>query len=684
MDQVRLRINKELADYQEIEGLPVSFKIQTDEFSGIAAPKNSQIDNVAKRLALPSTRNNQRIVSPIEGGLVGASLTVNGSLVFEGNARHVQTEYKAGSLLGYAFEMNSGAKALFESLGSRTLRGLDLGNTEYSLENIEASWAKTGANDLAVWAPVYYGETGDADNNFTPSLLRPHVFFKTITDVIFKDLGVSVESQFFNTDFFRRFTYLFGVGEKWSVSGNAAQQFHVSTGFSTTANSGVPAFIDFVNEFLDTGAIVNGDVATLSGGVWDFQVLIPTVTNAIVRFEIPGFYTQVLQQQQLTIIGPLAVPTGSVARISVEQIDQTQPGVVDIGPFWKGDRQEDPGIGQDVRLSSCLHGEKIITFLESISHMFNLAWYYDPVFKKLHVDPRFDFTLGGVNYEGFYKRIIEGTSDWVDRLDTEQVTTQRGLRPFGDYLTLSTKAESSNWFDNAENKGSYSDIPLGGARFNFSPTGNDGSTSENPMFETLLLTGFANTSTSPNIAHMPCVVPDTDTPSTVPDPTYESGPKYGYYAGDIDNYSPWKWNGSDRSARPVIYQTPKITNSASVTVATGYNDYLTNTGPGLTTLPGLVSIFYPKWLAIMERGLVLSAMAQLEFFDINPSADVFRESKVVRYSSERKAFIFVKADGFQPLKGRGATVTMFEHVEPTQEDIGRLVSNTQEVNTNLF
>lgn len=178
MDQVRLRINKELADYQEIEGLPVSFKIQTDEFSGIAAPKNSQIDNVAKRLALPSTRNNQRIVSPIEGGLVGASLTVNGSLVFEGNARHVQTEYKAGSLLGYAFEMNSGAKALFESLGSRTLRGLDLGNTEYSLENIEASWAKTGANDLAVWAPVYYGETGDADNNFTPSLLRPHVFFK--------------------------------------------------------------------------------------------------------------------------------------------------------------------------------------------------------------------------------------------------------------------------------------------------------------------------------------------------------------------------------------------------------------------------------------------------------------------------------------------------------------------------
>ena len=675
MSQVRIRIDNIEADYTETDALPLSFTVQTDSFDQIGSPENSEIDNAAKRLGLPGTLANQRIAEASNGAVQPCQITVDGAPSFEGSARLVQKEREDGELLGFGFRLFSGAKSLFKELGGGTLRGLDLGSISYDLATIEASWSYSAAVSFqrAVFAPVYYGALADAvNNNFTTSDVRPHIFVRRILESIWTRLRVSVDSSLFDSPLFDRLVYLFSVGDQWNAIGNAAEEFDVSTGFSTTITAGGGSiYIDLPNETTDTAAIWNLNFASLNGGTWEFEIDISTITNGNAFLEISGFSDIPLQQQQFNqTFGPISVPSGAIARIRVDQVNPTQPTFISAPIRIRGYQQADPGVGQSIELASCLHDEKITDFLAGLSHMFNLAWHFDPATRILTVDPRFPFVINSIRYDGFYQRLSTGSEDWTGRVDQTSTVEQEGVRPFGNYIDLGYTPEDSYWWRNAKFKGSQEGTPFLGTRFEFSESGEDGVSSQNPFFEDLIMTGPNGT----NISYMPAIVPSDDQ-GVVSDPTYEAGPKLAIFGGDVLGWGSWYWNGSIRASRPILYQQPKTSNDTGQTLCISYADY--NTGVGSPNqIRGLTYSFYLPWLVQLERATRLGCDLNLELHDLRSNADLFRRMKIITIRGQRRAFIFEKASNFEPLKAEAAGSVLWEVSPVLFDDLARLLNSS--------
>lgn len=668
MNQVSLRINAQEADYVDIESLPMSFRVQADEFTGIASPENVSIDNAAKRVAIPGTLRNQSIVEEIKGEAVPCVLAVDGAPSFIGKARVTQTERERGNLLGYGLQLLSGAKALFKELGGATLRGLNLGEVTYDLTEIEASWNYTAANSsrLAVWAPVYYGDTGDPDNNYTPSLLRPHPFVRRILEAIWKKLRVTCSSNLFDSPLFDRLVYLYGVGDLWNVTGNAGYEFQASLPTPETVTISSAPYLHLPNESIDTAGIFNGSVASLGGGEWTFEILVSVLQNVTLTLEITGMADIPLQANVLNQIGPIGVPSGSIARIRVDLNAGASSGTIFEPVTWRGVRSADPGIGDQVSIASCLHDKKITDFLSGLAHAFNLAFHFDPSTRVLTVDPRFDFKIQGVTYEGFYKRISQGSEDWSGRADITSSLEVDGVRPFGNFLALGYQPEDSNWWRQARFKGSNDGVPFLGARYEFSETGIDGAESRNPFFEDLILTGVGGT----NIQHLPAMVPSDDQ-NVIGEPTYEGNPKLAIFAGNVDGYADWKWNGSVSTTRPVLYQQPKPENTTGQDLCITYSDYQSYTYAP-TRIKGLASTFYATWLTQLERAKFVEVDLLLELHDLRAEADLFRTRKMINLFGESRAYIFESSNDFRPLEGRSSRCRLWEFVPPTPEDLVRL------------
>lgn len=675
MSELRIPINGIDADYKEIESIPLSLSIKCDQFTTIGTVADSQVDNPARRLVLPGTVKNQTIEEQSRGEAQPSQIIVQGSPVFSGVSRLVQTERSGEQVSGYAFELFAGASVLFAELAGRNLRSLELGDIEYDLATVEASFDYTADTGGATFAPVYYGLLADSvDNGFTISEVRPHVFIKRIIDTIFSELRVTVESTLFETDFFKRLVNLFGVGNQWNANGVAAREFEASTGVTTTLpGNGSSAFIELPNEIIDTSNIWNLNVAVLSGGTWEFTINVPTIQNGNAFLEISGLPDIPLQQQLFAQnFGPISVASGATARIRVDPINTLNPSIVDPGFSFRGFRQADPGVGDTISLASCLHERKITEFLAGLSHAFNLAWHYDSVLRILTVDPRFDFKIQGTVYQGFYKRVNATPEDWNKRLDFSQATEQKGVRPFGNYLSLNFADEDSYFYRLARYKGTAGVAPFLGARFDFSETGNPGTTSENPYFENLILLRGAS---STNLPYLPAILAD-DSNGEVDEPAYECNPKMAYFAGNIANYSPWKWNGTVMNTRPVLFQQPKPGNDAGIDVCISYSNYQTSAGlPG--SIPGLVETFYFRWLNMMENALSVQINMNFETSDIRPSADLFRTLKRFYYPGGERLWVFIAADQFQPLKSSASPSSFFEFLIPFETDKSRLIQNTQ-------
>ena len=684
MADVSIYIDGRRADYEDFEAFPLSLTVRADSFTEIATVADSKIDNAAQRLVLPGTVPNQLIEENSEGEAQPTQIVVDGAPNFSGLSRLVQTERSGSRVLGYAFELFGGASSLFAELAGKTLRGLSgLGSIPYEVATIEDSWNYTAdSNDYpAVWAPVYYGLTGDPDNNYTPGLLRPHVFIKAIIEQIFSELRVTVDSTLFDTPFFNRLVYLFGVADQWNAEGNDSAYFETYNLATTTVAAGFPATMAFPDEVQDFSGVWNNNQGVLTAGIWEFFVRLVTPVNVKATFEIVGQYQVVIPEIAAGVaaelsIGPIAVNSGAIVRVLLDPVDSSQGMTVGANSYITGNKQTDPGLGGSVSMASCLHGEKITDFLAGISHAFNLAWHYDPVLRILTVDPRFDFTLQGVTYEGFYKRVKSGLENWNSRIDASAMTEQKGVRPFGNYLSLGYKEEGTYWFRASKKKNTSGNAPYLGARFNFSETGNSGQFSENPYFESLILVENGT-----NISYLPAVIPD-DSNGVVGDPTYESGPKMAYFAGEIANYGDWKWNGVVKTTRPVLFQQPKPGNAAGLNVCLSYANYQTATGSPLS-VSGLAETFYFRWLVILERGRLVSINMNFETNDIRPDPDLFRKMKRFDWPGAERIWIFTGAEQFQPLKSAAAKADFFELITPSESDEARLVQNTQSPTANI-
>lgn len=677
MDVIEVEVNSQQADYREATSLPVSLSIRCDDFEKIATPLGVRLDNSARQMLFPGTRNNQQIIDAITEA-VPVSIRVNGTTLFNGTGAPKLKQYSGEVLNGFTLSLNGGATDLFSTLGNKTLRGLEIGSSAFTQVNIENSFTGTyDGGHLAVWAPVYYGDTGGLDNDYDPQDLRPHTYFAAINAAIWSFLRVKVQSTLFDTDFFKRFVYLYGVGDTWAVGNSDAQAMHSQATTVANITAGTPAGkMQFPSEVTDPAGIWATDTGTAAAGVWTFNLSLQGAANTKLTFTIPGIYSQVVTGGGQVTIGPIAIPSTKTFYIETELTDPTQAGQVALGDI-KATKQAGPTLGTDVDLATCMHPRKVTEYLAGISHQFNLAWYYDPIRRILHADPRFDFVIGGTRYDGFYKRLAALTGaapDWTDKVDTQTLNINPPPRPFGDWLDLNNQPEESDWYEQAKGSSSSS-VPYLGARYNFSATGQNGKDEINPFWENLIL---SDDGALTNLDFMPLVLPELDGGDTFPPaPTYESGPKYAYYHGNITGCGSWKYNGAVTATKPVLLQKPIPDNTAGLTVNAGWATHFFVSGTP-DKLPGLAEMFYPQWLAILNRGQILDASLLLSVSDVEPSPELFRNPKQITLQQNTDAWIFLGASQFQPLKREPSKVKMAQIVTLRAADQERLVSSTQQ------
>jgi hypothetical protein len=243
-----------ICDLYEDEDIPLSLSV--DDFKNVA----EKVQSYSKAFNLPATKRNNQIFDNIfeitrtDNGLnfnpykrTKAILKQDGFLLFEGYLRMLDISDKSGET-SYNVNLYSEVVALADVLGDKTFSELDFKELEheYQKTNIQNSWNDTGtgitytnastsgfrnANDTVKYPFVNWthqqlvgGSSGTGAISGNPEytnlgqIFRPFINIKYLIDRIFQVVPFTYESEFFDTDDFKKLYMDFNWG-----SGNAPE-----------------------------------------------------------------------------------------------------------------------------------------------------------------------------------------------------------------------------------------------------------------------------------------------------------------------------------------------------------------------------------------------------------------------------------------------------------------------------
>ena len=263
-----------ICDLYEDEDIPLSLSV--DDFKNVA----EKVQSYSKAFNLPATKRNNQIFDNIfeitrtDTGLnfnpykrTKAILKQNGFLLFEGYLRMLDISDKSGET-SYNVNLYSEVVALADVLGDKTFSELDFTELEhdYQKTNILNSWndapsagitylnsSTSGFRDanstvkypFVDWTHqilVGGSGTGTAATDGNPELtnletaFRPFINIKYLIDRIFEDVPFTYESEFFDTDDFKKLYMDFNWG-----SGNAPVVFNSSGELTNAADFSIGA-----------------------------------------------------------------------------------------------------------------------------------------------------------------------------------------------------------------------------------------------------------------------------------------------------------------------------------------------------------------------------------------------------------------------------------------------------------
>ena len=241
-----------ICDLYEDEDIPLSLSV--DDFKNVA----EKVQSYSKAFNLPATKRNNKIfdnifeVTRTDTGLnfnpykkTKCILKQDGFLLFEGYLRMIDISDKSGEI-SYNVNLYSEVVALADVLGDNTFSELDFTELahDYNRTNIINSWNDTGtgitytnpstsgfrdANSTVKYPFVDWthqilvgGSTGTnatvGNPEFTAleQIFRPFINIKYLIDRIFQAVPFTYESEFFDTDDFKKLYMDFNWG-----SGNA-------------------------------------------------------------------------------------------------------------------------------------------------------------------------------------------------------------------------------------------------------------------------------------------------------------------------------------------------------------------------------------------------------------------------------------------------------------------------------
>jgi len=284
-----------ICDLYEDEDIPLSLSV--DDFKNVA----EKVQSYSKAFNLPATKRNNQIFDNIfeitrtDTGLnfnpykrTKAILKQDGFLLFEGYLRMLDISDKSGET-SYNVNLYSEVVALADVLGDKTFSELDFTelNHEYQKTNIINSWNDAGTGITYTnastsgfrnaYSTVKYpfvdwthqqligGSTGTGAISGNPEytdlgqIFRPFINIKYLIDRIFQAVPFTFESEFFDTDDFKKLYMDFNWGaENAPVEIDNSQYSAVYWYNNGTGGVANVATTSFTNMVLNSIALIGG------------------------------------------------------------------------------------------------------------------------------------------------------------------------------------------------------------------------------------------------------------------------------------------------------------------------------------------------------------------------------------------------------------------------------------------
>ncbi len=551
-------------------------------------------------------------------GELPATLTVNGIPMFAGKC-NVQGVDEGGNIVT---EMVSEDNALWETLSKKSLIELDLGIEHHNITAIKASFSNTyTGGDKGIFAPVWYGlPTPPAslfDYPWRAEDFRYHVFFPTITYAIFKEAGFSVQSDFFSTEYFRRWVYVYGAGDGLKKV-NVIENCTVSARNTSTQSIGIGVVkINMPTELSDPCGQWNTSTSTftaVSSGVYVFQLFV-RASSTVTTVRIDG-----------NVFGPVSPGSGvfdvthnltlSAGQTVIFEAQGTASGdsVFDATiSISGGDTNSDTNF--DFLVSSCLHDNPCKDFLSGITHLFNLVWFVNPITKVVYCEPMFDYYLNGrsdpdgpefsTKYEGWYRQVSTENSAIITVKCPPGAYQIDFIAPFGGLCNMGFKENKDDpVFTYHKDKDTSDTIDPFTVQLSFNPRGNESKDFRNPYFTAML-----NVDAPGVTGGVPSALPNGKNLIVQNDSKdFEHEPQCGIIY---------------RNYLFIYIEDDTSSTNAPLIVGVRDKEFFVNTAPdgydyfggcyadvqlipSGVIVPGLFSTFYKQWYAILRHGQVVT------------------------------------------------------------------------------
>ena len=732
--QIIININGTNMDIEGLETFPLSIVKQVDSFAKLVNSGGGTIANVLRKLVLPATKNNTNAVNQFHipntdigqvRGILPISVLLNGAEILNGACvleTAVRNGWHPNKLI---FRVLSDGNDVWAALEGVDVRDVDMGSIVWNIDNIINSQTGIPPTWGAIFAPIVYGQVTGQNSILPPPAatpapkrkqfhrydFRPSVFYYTIIKSIFASVGYAVVSDFIESDYFKRWLWLYGAGQDWKNSHDIELfKFHerLGTPQPIPANIGL-VDVELTQEIYDPSGIYNNTTFLATApvsGYYRLEYMVRcdnlfgvelSVTN--VNPTDPDFDDVVFPSYSISDVvlrNYIKIGAGAQIRLRAALVPSAAETITEA--YLKMHLTDEVVFRGDVAISSCLQSTSTKDFCRAISHQFGgLNFLFDSALKQVLILPRFDVVVkNNLNEDelikGYYNNPVDVTpvNFEVDGRSMELSINDS----YGESLLMGYKEDDDPVYKYTQRLSSQ-DLVYN-ALIELNKRGKAGAKNLNPVFTNLISARSNTVGTGVGEHYLPFVLPSGfeiegtlfstfsgNTIGELPPPdetTFESAPKCGiaYYPPhgtvvEFESYIPAPPAFDFIMPACFIQQGALIHQNSTIQfvqpIANGaYGDLLgfLNNSPA-TISKGLVSAFYTQYFAIIRRGEYLKALAKLSAAGV--VAEDFRKIKKIKIGGNEQYWILFKLDGFKPTKRELTSTELVSYVSPTQEDI---------------
>jgi hypothetical protein len=750
MKYLKLYLGQREVELNDLESLPISFNYQLEDAENFQQKKGSESFNIN----VPATLENDKTfntyhnpsVEDLTSGQIFRShrpctIIGNGYELLVGKAFLVEATH-TNKPVAYKINCYGGNADWMIDLKEITLYEL-LKNLSFVFDkpNIEASWTFDGMNESLpyVFAPVKYGnwldDVAQDENNVTVASMKPSLSVYWILYWGFKKVGYKIDSQFFNTAYFRRLVmpwvwgnFLSSEGTKYEIHkfrARSVASYYATGGMTTPQFLDVQCSNDSTNGMFDNNnTVANGDYLWIPGNQYEMQWKYNTPNYGVLEVTLS---IQVSVNLEVT-----SNSNGDVwvhwykngVQITVEQIAHAQAPYVSVGgpttdtgikeSFFtqtvlnsdtiscriRGRRFESKygythmevgveqfqvdyfkiPIGGTIQFDA-YNGFKKIKFLDllrGILDTFNISVATDTVNKVVLIEPCHANHVNGKFFDG-------SVSDWNEKQDLNKEST---LELFSDY-----EREVMFRFKTDNNDGIFKLIQdrnqnqLAAGKYVFSDRFKAGKKEfENRFFSPVMhyeADQFkAITNVSPQLV---VIVPENISNTSRSEAQNTFAPKLCWYKGDVSGTGGWKFEGQNKFTLPFMFAV-NYKQGGHLDPILSYSDEKIGTITGSEVLGlGLLRRFFWQRLAIMRNGQYYNTYLNLNNKDASSYAH--RDYKIIK----GQKWELVQISDYKPLQPQSTkcylrkwapiSVEDFNSTFPMQDSVlnGNLGTNVYEM-----